>query len=219
MLFKYITELVLLFLFAASAISAPIPLAISIADGIGELEVRTAMPPPSRAASPGRGHTSDSSSPKSKAQAIIVPSVQELKTKLMRVVPNKSLFFSGPTINGVQYKTKAGKYAAKHGLKVIEDLFSNPETFAPFDYGLRLDMPVADKNKFWDNASQAMAELSEGTAYVLLPKEMEKGKYFAGTVWERIESKALENNPKVTTLIHVNPDNDDKKAFKGSIGH
>jgi len=71
----------------------------------------------------------------------------------MHTEPNKSLFYSGPKIQDVQYKHRAKVYAAKHGLKFIENCFQDIE-WQQFDYDTSGHIAIADKKKFWDYASQ-----------------------------------------------------------------
>jgi len=121
-------------------------------------------------------------------------------------------------MHGKEFKVIAQTYAAQHGLKSIEDYLEGTE-WTPFDYRKANDVPEADKKKFWDHASQAMAELSSGTVYVLLPKEITVGNFYRSSVWADVEWEALKKNTKVTAVIYVNPENGDKQYFKGGPGH
>jgi len=60
-----------------------------------------------------------------------------------------------------------------------------------------------------------MAELSSGTVHVLLPKDIGVNNFFRPSVWADIDWAALQKNSKVTAVIHVNHENNDKQYFKG----
>ncbi|KAG6901412.1 hypothetical protein C0995_012302 [Termitomyces sp. Mi166 len=140
-----------------------------------------------------------------------VPDVAEIK-KHLHVKPNKSLFYSGPG----GYKTIADARAKTMGLKILETSWKDFSTVTGSAYvgnvtnGLTRD----DQGRFWDNASKAFAELSLGTVHVLLPANVHgPSDFFAQSIWARVEWQALIDNPRVTKVIMINPDNKDERPL------
>lgn len=61
-------------------------------------------------------------------------------------------------------------------------------------------------DKFFELASQAMAELSSGTVHVLLPSDMQGRDWWPTTVWNWYERHNF--GLLVTNIIRINPEND-----------
>lgn len=121
--------------------------------------------------------------------ADIVPSVEQLQ-KLLVIEPSTSLFYSG-------YKTlhdrtwldwaKSWRSKTKTNYLTIDEMLGNT---------------------FWKRASEAMAKNTQGTAYVVLPRQSclnASTDWYPNSVWNNIEFKALKDNPKVDKLIRVEP--------------
>ena len=128
-----------------------------------------------------------------------IPTLEQIKQQL-NVPPGESLFYSCDKNNLGSCK-QAKEWAKKNhpSLKVLTQLWVNrryPDTW-------QAD-PHVSKN-FWDVASQAMAEKSSGTVYVVLgPWKSSDGKdWWAGSVWARKEWPALIANRAVTSVIRV----------------
>ncbi|KAF5376869.1 hypothetical protein D9615_007262 [Tricholomella constricta] len=135
------------------------------------------------------------------------PSVQELK-KHLSVSPSKVLFYSGPG----GYIDRARARAAKMGLKILEDSWkvkTYPDTF-------QASLSPAEMSKFWDNASQALAELSSGTIYVLVPEDTVGTNFFSKAIWARIEWPSLQKNSAVAKVVKIFPENDKQEIIKGA---
>ncbi|KAG6899900.1 hypothetical protein C0995_004754 [Termitomyces sp. Mi166 len=137
-----------------------------------------------------------------------VPDVAEIK-KHLHVEPNKSLFYSGPG----GYKAIADARAKTMGLKILETSWKDLKLNGKVAGSAYVDsvtngLSDIDEGRFWDNASKAFAELSSGTVYVLLPANVHgPSNFFAKSIWARVEWQALIDNPHVTKVIMINPDN------------
>ncbi|GLB36801.1 hypothetical protein LshimejAT787_0310880 [Lyophyllum shimeji] len=138
---------------------------------------------------------------------LTVPTVAQMK-QYLNVAPSKLLYYSGPG----GYEQKARQKAASMGLKILDDAWKDPSF--PRQHQAALD--AASMKKFWDNASEAIAEMSSGTIYVLLPANTVGTNFHPGTVWSRLEWPELQRNSKVTKVIKVNPDNSKQEVIKGA---
>lgn len=114
-------------------------------------------------------------------------SVGECKAWFTVPPVDSSVFYTGGTAE------QAEMFAANHEprLYILADLFNPPPD-------------VAETDQFWDNCSQAFAELSSGVTYVLIPPQVVMA---IPDVWGRVEYGALVANPMVTMIIWVNPTN------------
>ncbi|KAF8060772.1 hypothetical protein FPV67DRAFT_1705482 [Lyophyllum atratum] len=194
-------------LVALTALAAPLPTEKgTAAAGTLQPNVISHQPQPPPAPLQGRG-------PKpivkaaTKAAALAVPSVQEMKSHLS-ISPNKVLFYSGPG----GYIDLARKKAASMGLRILEDSWKDKKFPDKYQAGLG----PAEMQKFWDNASQALAQASSGTVHVLLPADTVGTNFFKGAIWARIEWGALQRNGAVTKVIKINPDNKEEEVIKGA---
>ncbi|KAI0172912.1 hypothetical protein GGR52DRAFT_428207 [Hypoxylon sp. FL1284] len=133
-----------------------------------------------------------------------VPTVEQCKEQL-NVAPNTSMFYSGP-----------GSYAAK-ALKAINDSNGRPylegykllsRMWKDSKFPDQWQDDAAASKEFFDNASQAMAELTSGTAYVMLPQD-EGTNWYSGSVWDR---KEWPNIPEDVRVIRINPNNLDTQV-------
>lgn len=116
-----------------------------------------------------------------------------------------SLFYSGPG----SYANKAKKWAKKrnNGYKILGQLWqdsSYPDTW---------QNDPDDSEKFFNAAPQAMAEVSAGKIYVMLPSDTTGTDWHKDTVWNNYEWPNL--GAGVTQVIRVNPDNEDEELIKG----
>ncbi|KAI1345682.1 hypothetical protein F5Y01DRAFT_308855 [Xylaria sp. FL0043] len=134
-----------------------------------------------------------------------LPTVQECKNHL-KVTKDTTLFYPGP-----------GGYAkkARDAIK-IRDYLNGYKILGP----LWTDSKWQDqwqndekaRKEFFNICSQALAELSTGISYVLLPPG--KGEdWQKGTVWDKFEWPNLPSNTKV---IRIDPDSaKNKETIKG----
>ncbi|RDB21233.1 hypothetical protein Hypma_011923 [Hypsizygus marmoreus] len=136
-----------------------------------------------------------------KAAITKIPSVEEIKPNL-RTAPNKLLFYSGPG----GYINLASARAKSMGLKILEESWVNPTYPDKYSIG-------PDSKKFWDNASQALAEKAAGTVYVLLSSDTKGTNFFPGAIWARVEWPTLTKNRAVTKIVKINPDNDSQEVI------
>ncbi|KAF4622106.1 hypothetical protein D9613_009532 [Agrocybe pediades] len=148
------------------------------------------------------------------AAKVVVPTLAQMRTKL-DVRPNTSLFYSSD-LDGKGTCDQAKAWAAKHpgkNYKVLEQLWKDPNYPHPFEKS-----DPAIRKEFFDVASKAMAELSEGTVHVVLcPWDGSKTKdWYKESVWNRMEWPTLQDNKKVKTVIRVNPDNDAEVKILGN---
>ncbi|KAI0182775.1 hypothetical protein EV127DRAFT_448818 [Xylaria flabelliformis] len=134
-----------------------------------------------------------------------LPSVQDCKDHL-KVEKDTTLFYSGPG----GYAKKA-RDAIKHrdylkGYKILGQLWTDSKWQDQWQ-----NDEQASKD-FFNICSKALAELSTGTSYVLLPKG--KGhEWQSGTVWDKFE---WPNIPSATKVIRIDPDNaKDEETIKG----
>ena len=190
------TELVLLVLFAISAICAPISFTKPDLSDAARLE--------------GRGL--DSLSIEIRAQKPPLPTAEELKNKL-RV--EKSLFYTGRDQDGRVTSKTAHKWGKDNGnYKILEDSW-NPDGWPSIK-----DANGNYNNKwgklFFDPASQAFAEKSKGTVYVMLPQGIggEKDDWDTKSVWARVEWPALQKNTAVEKVIRIDHDGKNQVTIK-----
>ncbi|KAH0578946.1 hypothetical protein H2248_003129 [Termitomyces sp. 'cryptogamus'] len=115
------------------------------------------------------------------------PDIKEIK-KHIHIGPDESLFYSGP--NG--YMKLAGKQAKKMHKKILDMAWTDRDLFN-----------TRQNKAFWNNTSQAFAELSSGTVYVLLPEDIGINNFHNGTVWKEVEWPTLQQNLQVTKVIKV----------------
>lgn len=134
-----------------------------------------------------------------------VPSVDEIKPNL-NVPAGVSLFYSGPGGYAKQARTWARNQ--KNGYKVLGQLWKDSS------YPDKWQSDQDTSTKFFNVASQAMAELSAGTVYVMLPSDTTGTKWKADTVWDKYEWPNLASS--VERVIRINPDNQNKEIIKGS---
>jgi len=124
------------------------------------------------------------------------------------VSPNKVMFYSGP---GGYFAKARAMGASMGGLKILKDWWKDKR----FPDLYHANLPAAKMKKFWDNASVALAELSSGTVYVLLPANTVGTNFFPGTVWQRLEWNTLQKNSAVKKVVKLNPDNTKHEVIKG----
>lgn len=132
-----------------------------------------------------------------------VPSVEEIK-KHLNVAKDRSLFYSGP--GGYAKKARDWAKGKKNGYKVLVQLWKDSKYPDPWQND------EDTSTEFFNRASQAMAELSSGTVFVMLPSDTNGNDWKAGTVWDKYEWPNLRS--AVTTVIRVNPDNDKHETIK-----
>lgn len=133
-----------------------------------------------------------------------LPDVDEIKNHL-NVAKDISLFYSGPGSYAKQARTWARNKS--NGYKVLGQLWKDSSYQDPWQNDPDLSV------KFFNRASQAMAELSAGTVYVMLPSDTKGVDWKTGTVWDAYEWPNLGSG--VSEVIRVNPDNDNEETIKG----
>ncbi|PVI04900.1 hypothetical protein DM02DRAFT_624681 [Periconia macrospinosa] len=127
--------------------------------------------------------------------AIKLATIADCKAQ-MTVGKDTTLFYS--VVRSQVARDTIEKYPYLKNYVTLRSRWKNPKWPDQFTVG------VSDTTakKFWDTASQALAEMSSGTAYVLLPAG--KGtEWKKGTVWDRVE---WPNLPKGLKVIRINPD-------------
>lgn len=134
-----------------------------------------------------------------------LPSIQDIKDHL-NVPKDVSLFYSGPG----GYAKKARDWAKKKnsGYKILGQLWTDP------NYQSKWQNDEDLSKQFFNLASQAMAELSDGIVYVMLPDDTKGTDWNKDTVWAKYEWPNL--GSAVTKVVRVNPDNDNQETIKGS---
>ncbi|KAF4621995.1 hypothetical protein D9613_009560 [Agrocybe pediades] len=135
-----------------------------------------------------------------------IPSLAEVKAKL-DVLPNTSLFYSSHKGIGTDEQAKAWAKEYHPEYKILAQMWKDPAYPNPWA------TDPATSKKFFDVASQAMAELSSGKVYVFQgPWTQADGKdWYAGSTWARKEWPALLLNKAVTSIIRVNAVNPEIK--------
>lgn len=127
------------------------------------------------------------------------PTVEDCKTQL-NVPQGSSFFYSGP--GGIDYTPKVLEVLNSQNRPYLRGYHRLEDSFIDFAWR---DKWAADPRSqdFWENCSQAMAELSSGVVYVLL----EEGPWRPASVWARKEWPNLITNRKVTRVTRVTPSN------------
>ena len=132
------------------------------------------------------------------------PSVSECK-KHLSVAADTSLFQSGPgTAKAAMDWIKKGGHGT--GYKLLRSQWTDPK------YPDQFQQDPTESDLFWDHCSQAFAELSTGTAYVMLPKG-QGTTWHAGSRWDRFEWPHL--GAGVTRVVRLDPDFDEE-VIQGS---
>ena len=132
-----------------------------------------------------------------------VPDVEEIK-KHLDVAKDISLFYSGP--GGYAKIARDWAKSKNNQYKILGQLWKDARYPDPWQ-----NDPDASE-KFFNLASQALAGLSSGTVYVILPSDTKGKDWKVGTVWDKYEWPSL--TPDVTKVIRVNPDNDNEETIK-----
>ncbi|KAI9784926.1 MAG: hypothetical protein M1816_000562 [Peltula sp. TS41687] len=130
-----------------------------------------------------------------------LPTLAECKQQL-NVAKDNSLFYSGP--GGFAKKAKKWATDNKPGYKILGQQWKDTK----WQDQWQNDEDVSFK--FFDLASQAMAELSTGTVYVMLPSDTSGTDWWKGTVWDRAEWPNIKHADRI---IRVNPDNDKQETI------
>lgn len=68
---------------------------------------------------------------------------------------------------------------------------------------------------FFKLASQAMAELSSGVIYIMVPSNTQGTDWWYNSLWNLIKWSNI--GPAVTQVIRVNPDTDHQETIKGGM--
>ncbi|KAI1754931.1 hypothetical protein F4782DRAFT_492057 [Xylaria castorea] len=136
-----------------------------------------------------------------------LPSIQDCKDHL-KVEKDTTLFYSGP---GGYAKKARDAIKDKHrdylkGYKILGQLWTDNKWQDQWQNDEKASVD------FFNICSQALAELSTGTSYVLLPEG--KGKdWKKGTVWDKFEWPHV---PSGTKVIRIDPKNaKDMETIKG----
>jgi hypothetical protein len=134
-----------------------------------------------------------------------LPTVQDCKDHL-KVEKDTTLFYSGPGGYAKKARDAIKDRDYLKGYKILGQLWTDNT------WQNQWQNDEDASKKFFDICSQALAEISTGTSYVLLPKG--KGKdWQKGTVWDEYEWPHIPSNTKV---IRINPeDKNDKETIKG----
>ena len=130
------------------------------------------------------------------APAPPVPSVEECKAHITTPPTDRSLFYSLGTVDS------AKNFSLIHvpRLYILADRLDNIS-----DYANSPNSPwsQAEKDLFWDNCSEAFAQLTSGVAFVILPSVIPA----TPEVWKRIEYDALVSNMDVDMIVKVIAEN------------
>lgn len=136
-----------------------------------------------------------------------MPSIDDVKKHMhtQAEMANKSLFYSGPG----GYAKKANDLAKKTGRKLLKDFWVDSK------YPDAWQNDIDASKQFFDIASAAMAQVSSGVVYVLLPSDTKGTNWNQDTVWAREEWPNLRGgkNPAVTKIVRVNPDNSNEETI------
>lgn len=133
-----------------------------------------------------------------------LPSIKDIQDHL-NVPKDVSLFYSGP--GGYAKKARDWAKRSNSGYKILAQLWTDSKYQDKWQ-----DDPDLSK-QFFNLASQAMAELSSGIVYVMLPSKTKGTDWQKDTVWDKYEWPNLPS--AVTEVIRINPDNDDQETIKG----
>ncbi|XXH01603.1 hypothetical protein Hte_007963 [Hypoxylon texense] len=133
-----------------------------------------------------------------------LPTVEECKGQL-NIAPDSTLFYSGPGGYGAKARDaiKARSYLA--GYKILAQMWRDPS------WQNQWQNDAQASKQFFAICSQALAEASSGTIYVLLQQQPGLD-WESGTVWDTKEWPNIRNDAKV---IRINPDNDVQETIKG----
>jgi len=194
MYLRYFTELVLLILFSVSVIGAPI--AIDKQDLCHGHHIS------------GRG----TKRPSDKAP----PPTTEVMKPQLTINVGTSLFYSGLD-QGVSLK-QVRKWADDHGggYKILADSWKSEQ----WREAQLAKTAKTKKKSFWNNASEAMAQLSSGRVYVILPPGV--GVHtddYPKSTWSDFEWPALKSNSRVTSVIRIDPDGKNPVSIKPRLPH
>lgn len=184
---------------AFNTLAAPV---INNGDAVTELEIRgwphrSKTPPNSPSKSPAKSPPIKGG----KKEIPPAPTVADCKAQLKR---GKPLFYSGPNSYAKLARdaikdTKNRPYL--QGYSVLADMFVD-KTWAD-DW----NNDFAKNDILWDVCSQALAEISTGTVYVILPRNEDKSNggttWHAGTRWDRFEWPHI---PAGVKVIRINPE-------------
>lgn len=132
------------------------------------------------------------------------PSIQDCKDHL-NTAQDTSLFYSGPGGYAGKARQKIKDVSKLNNYKILAMLWTDPSWQNPWQ-----NDEQASKD-FFNICSQAMAEASSGTVYVLLPKGSGTD-WKKDTVWDLYEWPNLGSG--VTKVIRINPDNTDEEVIK-----
>ncbi|KAK6836574.1 hypothetical protein PG987_007069 [Apiospora arundinis] len=179
---------------AFNTLAAPV---INNGDAVTELEIR---------GWPHRSKTPPNSPPNSPAKS---PPIKGGKKEIPpgthpQLKRGKPLFYSGPNSYAKLARdaikdTKNRPYL--QGYSVLADMFVD-KTWAD-DW----NNDFAKNDILWDVCSQALAEISTGTVYVILPRNEDKSNggttWHAGTRWDRFEWPHI---PAGVKVIRINPE-------------
>lgn len=133
-----------------------------------------------------------------------LPTIQDCKDHL-NVAKDTSLFYSGPGGYAGKARQKIRDVANLKNYKILGMMWTDSTWQNQWQ-----NDEQASKD-FFNICSQAMAEASSGTVYVLLPPG--KGTdWKKGTVWDSYEWPNLGSG--VDKVIRINPDNTDEEVIK-----
>ena len=135
-----------------------------------------------------------------------LPTVDECKAQL-NLAKDTSLFYAGP--NG--YAKKAREWIKADQSRKNYQIMGQKWKDSSWQNQWQKDPDIS--KKFFDICSQAMAEGSSGTVYVMLPSDTKGKDWHKGTVWDEYEWPHLGSG--VSKVIRVNPDNNDQETIKG----
>ena len=125
-----------------------------------------------------------------------VPTVEECKAHITTPPTDQSIFYTLNTVDS------AREFAIEQvpRLYLLEDIIDDIS-----DYANSPNSPwsQAEKDLFWDNCSQAFAELTRGVTFVVLPSVIP----VTPEVWKRIEYNALVGNLDVDLIVKVIAEN------------
>lgn len=133
-----------------------------------------------------------------------LPSLQDCKDHL-NVATDTSMFYSGPGGYAGKARQKIRDVPKLNNYKILGMLWTD----SSWQNQWQNDEDAS--KKFFNICSQAMAEASSGTVYVLLPSGSGTD-WKKGTVWDSYEWPNLGSG--VTKVIRINPDNEDEEVIK-----
>ena len=174
------------YLLTAPTLTRVIPLMLFTLSIFGSFA--SAIPPLKRALPTTTPHGPIST----QAPAPPVPTVEECKAHITTPPTDQCLFYTLNTVDS------ARKFAIQHvpRLYLLENLIDDISDYANSPNS---SWSQAEKDTFWDNCSQAFAELASGVAFVVLPSVIP----VTPEVWKRIEYDALVRNMDVDLIVKV----------------